>query len=761
MALRVLLVEDEPGDADLVAAMLRELRDNPFTLTRAESVAAAIPALGENTDVILLDLGLPDSFGLATLLKIQKAAGSVPIVVLTGHDDEKIALEAMKHGAQDYLIKGQGDGVMLARVLRYAIERHQGAVSLEKSERRFRDYAAASSDWFWETDRDFNITFLSERFTRLTGHPSAPLIGRPWTTPFEGGDAAREAFRDRQPFRDIIVTLRPADGANGRNAADPLVLRIGGVPVADPRDGFIGYRGTATDVSEQHRMRLALEEAKSRAEEGARAKSAFLAIMGHEVRTPLQAILGLSELLLGEQLSPGQRARIQSIVEAGEQLLSVLNDILDFSRLEAGRLPLQRVPFALAPMTRAVTALMDPLATGKGLSLRLDLAPEAEGRFWGDPVRLRQVLVNLVGNAVKFTDTGSVTLRIEPLSMPAGKTGLRFSVVDTGIGIPPEALPSLFTEFRQVDPPERARSGSGLGLAICKRLVDLMEGRIGVTSTPGLGSTFWFEVALDRAPAETLPATPLPPDGGLRRVLLVEDHEVNRQVAAQILSRAGWRVIAVDSGERALDALVAAEFDVILLDMKMPGMDGRETVRRIRALNGPAARIPILAFSAHRPQDWKEAGFDGFVGKPLRLAEMDRALTLGAPAVNRAPESSLGKSFDLVDEKSLREDEAVLGRHEVERLFALFRETAGGDLRTLAPAAAPGGDCRRAAALAHRLASASASVHMPRLADCFHRIEVAAESEDRIGVRHGYAEAEVLWQASLASLRGLLSTGEI
>ncbi|MBI2236455.1 MAG: response regulator [Magnetospirillum sp.] len=746
---RVLLIEDNRADAALVRALLHQLPGSPFSLTIAESLATAVEVLqARGADVILLDLALPDSAGVATLSTVQDMAPDLAVVVLTGHDDDRAALEALKHGAQDYLVKGRGDGTVLRRVLHYAIERKQAAVALRESEARFRDYAASSSDWFWETDVRFRYTYVSDRFQLLTGAAPGWLLGKAWRetlAPAAAPDAASEAVLRRQPFRDVEVDLALPNGSL-------LRVSVSGVPVHAPRGGFLGYRGTASDVTEQHRMREALQEAKDRAEEGARAKSSFLATMGHEVKTPLHGILGMAQLLLGERLEARQRERVRVIADSGEQLLAVLDDILDFTRMEAGRLPLQVRPFSLPALLAAATGLMAPLAAGKGIELDTRFAAGL-GSWWsGDPVRLRQILINLLSNAIKFTERGRVVVSVGP-----GRRAVRIEVSDTGIGIAHQHQGRLFSDFSRIAAASsRTRAGSGLGLAICKRLVTLMGGEIGLNSDPGVGSTFWVELPLQPAVEQPSPpcgvATPPPPPRlppRSRRILLVEDHEVNRSVATQTLERAGHAVVAVADGHSALDALAQHPFDVVLLDLMLPGMDGEETARRMRGeetagrMRGGGA-LPILAFTAHPEAQtrWRQMGFDGFIAKPLRPDTLEAALHHAA-----AP--------PLFDAAELTADIDLLGVAEVGKLLTLFEDSATADLTRLRALLAAG-NYEDAAMHAHRLGSASASMHLPALSACFRRVEHSTVERQPAAARAALAEAEALWPESLAMVRGAM-----
>jgi CheY-like chemotaxis protein/HPt (histidine-containing phosphotransfer) domain-containing protein len=449
----------------------------------------------------------------------------------------------------------------------------------------------------------------------------------------------------------------------------------------------------------------------------------------------MNGVLGMIHLLLDTPLDATQRHQLEIIRDSGEALLAILNDILDFSKMEAGKLELEATDFDPGAVVESVTTLLGSRARQKALSLTSTLASGVPRALRGDPGRLRQILFNLVGNAIKFTEAGWVRIEVTALGEAAGRRRLRIAVTDTGIGIAPEARATLFREFTQADRSITRRfGGTGLGLAISKRIAEAMGGAIGVDSTPGRGSTFWIEVAFPPAKGPVVAASartevPVPP----LRILLAEDNPVNQQVARGLLGRRGHVVDVVADGAAAVDAVRAHTYDVVLMDVHMPRMDGIEATRAIRRLPGDKGRVPILALSASamgsEAASAQAAGMDGALPKPIDPLLLASVLARHAPSDRPVPPAPpppapTERGDATIDEAYLRLLADSIGADKVRQLIADLPAHTRPHGERLAAACA-GRDLTAMHAAAHALGGIAANVGLTSLAELTSSVEAA------------------------------------
>ena len=444
--------------------------------------------------------------------------------------------------------------------------------------------------------------------------------------------------------------------------------------------------GNIRDVTERQRQAEELKAAKEAAEQANQAKTDFLASMSHEIRTPLNGVLGYTDLLLqDDKLNDAQRRFAERIQGAGAALLTVVDDILDFSRIEAGRIELEPEAFSVSELIDNATSIARGLADKKHLPVYVELDNRLPAQVIGDQDRLRQILLNLLNNAVKFTPAGSVSLRVQQTGDQDGKCTILFSVADTGLGIPKEKQKLLFQRFSQADGSVRREfGGTGLGLAISKRLVELMGGEIGVHSDPGRGSTFWFSVTLpkgnqDVQVSETRKPEQRPSRGA--RILLVDDNDINQEIAQSVLTAAGHQVDVVSDGTDSVMAVQAKSYDLVFMDIQMPVMDGMTATKHIRGLEHPARNVPIIAMTANvLPQQveaFKRAGMNDHLGKPFKredmLAMVDRwALADG----NHRPDEHQDREGGRFDAKTYGALLETIGQDAMSRLLDQLADQA-------------------------------------------------------------------------------------
>jgi PAS domain S-box-containing protein len=785
--INILLVEDNPGDARLLNIYLEGFFVSAFSLSTTAYLSKAFELLGEKTfSIIVLDLTLPDSSGLDTFKKVYQHSPHIPIIVLTGFEDESVGINAVKLGAQDFLVKGKVNGAELSRAINYSIERFKLLKALAENSRKLEERTlelqkeklklseaqklSHIGSWEWDVEKnvvnwsdelyrifglkkeEFNASFegymdcihpeekesvqkiiggafygchsfnfyhrillpdktvrtihsigeviqdedgnaskmvgtaqdvtervseeelkklvlaatqsnnsviiadkngkiewVNEGFTQLTGYTMNEVLntyGEAMRKGSENGlSSLKESFslllKNKQPITYenkniskqgkeywVITTLTPVFAKNGE-----LVRIIAIDSDITQRKQMEEELLTANKIAEHslwkgNRALTELMQAKKELEESMKVKEQFLANMSHEIRTPMNAIIGFTDLILKTKLEREQQQYIAAIKTSGENLLVIINDILDFSKLQSGNITLEEIEMHLGKLVPALVEFMLPKSVEKNIKLSAKIDKNIPECLIGDPTRLNQILLNLVGNAIKFTAKGEVKITVDLLSKTNTHAIVKFSVSDTGIGISNDKLSYVFQGFTQAsNSTTRKYGGTGLGLTIVKQLIELQGGSVSVMSEEGKGSVFTFQIDFKMGADQTIERIQEPdenvddhiPD---LNILLVEDNLLNQILATKVLNDWKWSVQVAENGVLALKQIDKTNFDLVLMDIQLPEMDGYEATRNIRQNADPIkSGVPIIAMTAHAMAGESEkcihAGMDEYVSKPF------------------------------------------------------------------------------------------------------------------------------------------------
>ncbi|MCW3104511.1 MAG: Signal transduction histidine kinase [Bacteroidetes bacterium] len=784
--INILLVEDNPGDARLIDIYLKESFENIFSLMTADYLSKGLELLEKHEfTIIILDLSLPDSDGLDTFKRIHEKASDTPIIVLTGMEDESMGINAMKLGAQDFLVKGKLKVSNLKRSIKYSIERYRLLNELSEKTKKLEEQTQALNreklrlaeaqklahigNWEWniETniftwseelyriyrldpsevvtyDRLIDLTHLADKEYVKTMMETSISEGKPFNFYYRiirpdktirTLDAKGEAIRnDSGKVVRVIGTLQDVSERVNEEEMEKLAVAAtksnNSVIIADKEgrikwinEGFTkltGYtleevkdthgevlrKGSDTGLSQQANFYLSvitekkpviyesknyakdgseyfvittltpvlnkegnverilaiesditlrkkieeelirankvaeqslkeannavqeLMQARKELEELMKVKEQFLANMSHEIRTPMNAIVGFTSLLLKTELNAEQKQYINAVKTSGENLLVIINDILDFSKIQSGKFVFEQIEFRLSQVFSTFTEMMLPKSTEKNIQLLTKIDKKIPDHLIGDPTRLNQIFLNLVGNAIKFTEMGEVKVTVDLLKESGDEVELEFKVIDSGIGIPENKLASVFEGFTQAsNETTRKYGGTGLGLTIVKQLIEMQGGSIRVESKVGEGSVFTFNIKFKKN---------LNPDTGKKKVqempepeflkelhiLLVEDNNLNQILAKKVLNDWHWKVDVADNGLMAVEKIKNNDYDVVLMDIQMPEMDGYEATRRVRkTFDEPRCHVPIIAMTAHalagEAEKCLNVGMDDYISKPF------------------------------------------------------------------------------------------------------------------------------------------------
>ena len=654
----------------------------------------------------------------------------------------------------------------------------------------FVNWRRSSPETIFEADLSGRILYANEYGFRMYGACQADLE-RGLNLLDLCAPEEQSKLRARLRGGQTPMPLRFAEGQAKRLSGELFDALFYAAPlVQDER--VVGLRGFVMDITERKKaereLRWAnqlLQEATThakelavRAEAASAAKSEFLANMSHEIRTPMNGVIGMTGLLLDTELTGDQRRYAEAVRSSAESLLALVNDVLDFAKIEAGKLSLEVLDFNLRSLIHDFERTMALSAEQKKLGFTCAIYPDVPSFLRGDPGRLRQVLLNLTNNALKFTSEGEVNVRVSVDRDTDSEVVLRFTVTDTGIGIPASKLNLLFTKFTQVDASTTRRfGGTGLGLAICKQLTELMGGEVGAESMEGRGSAFWFTARLVRQPngATETPATSALTAKELRwrpaRVLVTEDNITNQQVALWLLRKLGLRADGVANGSEAVEALRRVPYDVVLMDVQMPEMDGLEATRVIRhkdvlTLN---PRVPIIAMTAHGlagdRERCLEAGMDAYLVKPASLAGLAKVLhpwlvAKSAPDERRTKEPPAGAALPEAPTHVFNEAgllERLMGDRDLAGVLGRgFLRDVPSQLSALR-ACVEAGDVKRAEGLGHKLRGAAAAMGGERVTAVAEEIERAARAGDLERLRTTFSQLE----HQLERLRSAMETSAL
>ncbi|MDD2913727.1 MAG: response regulator [Gallionella sp.] len=633
----VLVVDDTP--ANLV--LLNDILQKDYRVQVANNGSRALELVATPPDLILLDVIMRDmdGFEVCRRLKENPATRDVPVIFLTVKTDIADEERGFSVGAVDFIHKPIVPAIVRARVdthialrqVRRELEQKNRILSDEKklleaaqtclriSESRLHAILDNSSIGIWMVGVDGRYHFVNKTFCNAVGISEEAFLATQNVAAVLGAEAAasclksdRESLEQEEPHLSHEM-LTFVDGKQH-------LLEVTKVKLYDDTGAVTGLIGTAVDITEQREREQALEAAN-------RVKSEFLANMSHEIRTPMNSILGMAQLALNSETDAKNCDYLEKIQLSGLHLLGIIDEILDFSKIDAGKLKIEKVDFDLGRVLNNLNSMIAGKASEKGLRLDFDIDADIPNNLHGDPRRLSQVLINYASNAIKFTAAGSIIIRARKIEENDNGTLVRFEVQDTGIGISDGDKTKLFQPFQQLDASTtRNFGGTGLGLAISKKLVEMMEqGEVGVDSLPGRGSTFWFAVRLGigskpRDSGDTS-ETYFPPTmlSGVR-ILLAEDNLFNQQVATDFLEGVGAAVCVARNGKETMDLLGKDHFDCVLMDIQMPLMGGFEAIRLIRA-NPALAEIPVIAMTANASDEDRAkclaAGMDDYISKPF------------------------------------------------------------------------------------------------------------------------------------------------
>ncbi|WP_051261540.1 response regulator [Desulfovibrio inopinatus] len=748
-----LFIERSTPFARDVIRLAAGLQDPVLDITHVLSVDEGIRRLEtEQFDLILV--GFPCKASTESISRLITLIADAPVLGFDRKENDDIPGNPLENRVQTSIPKSKVDSFTLGLCIPHVIERHELRNSIGKyvkkllaCEDRYRNIITKNADAILVVDTRGFILYANEAASVLLGRPLEALIGAEFGVPVIDRDSA-----------EIQIVL--PDNAETKKI---VAMRVGKSEWESQEVSLVSLR----DITDRKAMETELSKTQEKARSADEAKNSFLANISHEIRTPMNGILGMTELLLSTNLTKKQKEYLEMVRLSASSLLEIFNDIIDYSNIEAGRLQLAHISFNLHALLRSSISIFATLARKKGIATEYIISPDVPVYVTGDPGRLRQVIVNLIGNAIKFTDTGSVrlTAAVSPVAnrgQDAAPVKIVFSVEDTGIGISKDNAKIIFDSFTQADGSfTRKFHGTGLGLSICKYLVEMMSGTITVDSEVGQGSTFSFSVMLKPAQRVTMEMAGMPQNEDLPslpplNILLAEDNKVNQIFASELLTSKGHSVLAVPNGADAIKALEEHTIDLVLMDVQMPEMDGLEATRRIRGSTSKNfdPKIPIIAMTAHALKGDRETflsvGMNEYMSKPISWEKLHKTMfmVLASPSKSVQDDSrrestsasiSTQAEPETEDAIPLKEDDVVVdmdglvqkarGNMEfLKKMFNAFVLDQPDKFQEMQEAFLDG-DMKRVSFLAHALKGAAATMGAPRLRDAAYWLELSAKSQ--------------------------------
>lgn len=628
----ILIIEDNEGDQVLLEAHLGSTGLSIAKITMASTIAEGISYLcKESFSLIFLDFLLPDSNGLESYIKITKINSKIPIIILSGLSDSALSLKAISLGAQDFLIKGTYNTQALEKSVCYSIERKKNTELLKDNNERYNIISTATNDILWDWD------IVTDK-TKWLGHglknylPAGTNMKQIPDDFWVKGLHPDERKNVVADLNKTIALGRDSWGCDYRFLkADGSYAHINsrGYIVKNDLQKPVRMIGSMQNITDRKNAEIETQKARFEAVEARKSQEQFLANMSHEIRTPMNGVIGMTQLLAGTELNDEQKEFVSTIRESADNLMVIINDILDLTKIVAGKITLVQTDYVLADVIHNSIKINQFRADEKGIILKCHIDKNIYTVLSGDAGRLNQVMINLVGNAIKFTDKGEVNINVALLKENEETVALEFSVTDTGIGIRNDQVESVFERFTQVSQDTtRKYGGTGLGLTISRQLIELQGGSIHVQSKEGAGSVFIFYLTIKKGkgmPVFENKITSVEASYSLKniRILLVEDNIINQKVAVKSLNNLGALVEVANHGREAVKMLKDNTYDIILMDIQMPEMDGYDATRIIRSDTDAAnCNIPIIAMTASALIADKErclqAGMNDYIAKPFQ-----------------------------------------------------------------------------------------------------------------------------------------------